>query len=138
MKHFFCKICMIFMHVGQFCLQNGLYKRFLKGFLKEALMSHLSTHVTNSKMLFEAKNDYFHYPSQIQLCLIMLSKVYRTDFELTVPIFHNRLTFDEDLLENAVYKGFLKYAFRPLHLRDISVNTMFHLSLYAGMESVWI
>ena len=73
-------------------------------------MSHLSTHVTNSKMLFEAKNDYFHYPSQIQLCFIMPSKVYRTDFELTVPIFHNRLTFDEDLLENAVYKGFLKEA----------------------------
>ena len=86
----------------EFCLQNGLYKRFLKGFLKEALMSHLSTHVTNSKMLFEAKNDYFHYPSQIQLCLIMLSKVYRADFELTVPIFHNRLTFDEDLLEKSL------------------------------------
>ena len=70
-------------------------------------MSHLSTHVTNSKMLFEANYDYFHNPSQIQLCLIMPSKVYRADFELTVPIFHNRLTFDEDLLENAVYKGFL-------------------------------
>ena len=71
-------------------------------------MSHLSTHVTNSKMFFEDKNDYFDYPSQIQLCFIMLSKVYRTDFELTVPIFHNRLTSDEDLLENAFYKGFLK------------------------------
>ena len=77
------------------CLKNAFYK----GFLKEALMSHLSTHVADSKMLFEAKNDYFYNPSQIQLCLIMLSKVYRADFELTVPIFHNRLTFDEDLLE---------------------------------------
>ena len=76
-------------------MKNALYK----GFLKEALMSHLSTHVADSKMLFEAKNDYFHNPSQIQLCLIMLSKVYRADFELTAPIFHNRLTFDENLLE---------------------------------------
>ena len=59
-------------------------------------------------MLFEAKNDYFDNPPQIQLCLIMLSKAIRADFELTAPIFQNRLTFDEDLLENALYKGFLK------------------------------
>ena len=83
-------------------------------------MSRLTTHVTNSKMLFEAKNDYFHYPSQIQLCLIMLSKVYRADFELTVPIFHNRLTFDEDLLENAIYKGFLKG-----FLKEALINSIF-------------
>ena len=62
-------------------LKNGLYKGFLKEFLEGALMSHLSTHVADSKMLFEAKNDYFYNPSQIQLCLIMLSKVYRADFE---------------------------------------------------------
>ena len=89
---------MIFMHFGRICLKKSLYKGFLKEFLKQALMSHLSTNMTDSKMLFEAKNDYFHNPSQIQICLIMLSKVYRADSELTVPIFHNRLTFDEDLL----------------------------------------
>ena len=76
-------------------MKNALYR----GFLKEALMSHLSTHVADSKMLLEAKNDYFDNPPQIQLCLIMLSKVYRADFELTVPFFHNRATFVGDSLE---------------------------------------
>ena len=71
-------------------------------------MSHLSTHVTDSKMLFESRNDYCHNPWQIWLCLLMVSKAYRVDFELTVPIFHNQITSDEDLLENAFYKGFLK------------------------------
>ena len=51
-----------------------------KAFLEESLMSHLSTNVKNSKMFFEAKNDYFGNPSRIQLRLIMLSKVYRADF----------------------------------------------------------
>ena len=80
----------------------------LRNSFKKALMSHINTHVTSSKMLFEVKNAYFHNPSQIQLCLIMLSKIYRADFELIVPVFHHILTFDEDLLENALYKGFIK------------------------------
>ena len=80
---------------SNFAWKNSLYK----GSLKESLISHLSTHVADSKMLFEAKNDYFDNPPQIQLSLIMLSKAIRVDFELTAPIFQNRLTFVEDLVE---------------------------------------
>ena len=54
--------------------EDLLENTFYKVFLKEALMSHLITHVVDSKMLFESKNDYFHNSSKIQLCLIMLSK----------------------------------------------------------------
>ena len=35
-------------------------------------------------------------------------EIYRADFELIVPIFHNRITFDEDLLENAFIRDSLR------------------------------
>ena len=100
-------------------------------------MSQLSTHVAHSKMLFESKNDYYHNSSKIQLCLTMVLKVDRADYKLTDQIFHNRLTFYEDLLENAFYKRFLKEALMShlnTHMTDSKMlfeakNDYFHYPL---------